>query len=117
MSEDFPNDRSYSAFWPVLIFLIAFAVSSFYQLYEVSAHISYVNGQLVAAEPTLKNAKDAQDRLVSLMNDLLATANKDSNAEQIISEAKRAGIIRERQNSDAAAGTDTNAAPSAPTPP
>jgi hypothetical protein len=115
MSEDFPDERSHSAFWPVLIFLVAFAISSFYQLYEVISHSSYVNSQLVQAEPTLKSAKVAQDRLVALMNDLISTSTKDSNAAQIIREAKQAGFIRERPNVDA--GTDTNAAPNAPTPP
>jgi hypothetical protein len=116
MSEDFPNERSYSAFWPIVIFLAAFAISSFYQLYEVAAHRSYVNSQLVTAEPTLKNAKAAQDRLVALMNDLLATGSKDSNAAQIIREAKQAGIIRERQTTDTSGSTstDTNAAPTPP---
>jgi hypothetical protein len=111
MSEEYTPERSYSAFWPILIFLTAFAISCFYQLYEVSAHRHYLQTQFSAAQPDIKKAEDTQARLVALMNDLLSTATKDANAAQIIHEAKQAGIIRERQ-----AG-DTNAAPAAATNP
>jgi hypothetical protein len=109
MSEEYTTpERSYSAFWPVLIFLAAFAISCFYQLYEVSAHRSFLQKQYATAQPDIKKAEDTQARLVALMNDLLTTATKDTNAAQIIHEAKQAGIIRERQPAD------TNAAPANP---
>lgn len=109
MSEEY-IERPYSAFWPIVIFLTAFVLSCFYQLYEVEAHRSAVNTQIVNAAPSLKNAQAAQDRLVALMNDLIATSKTDNNAAAIIREAKQAGILRERPN------TDTNAAPAQPAP-
>jgi hypothetical protein len=109
MSEEYTTpERSYSAFWPVLIFLAAFAMLSFYQFYEVQAHRSYLQKQFAAAQPEIKKAEDTQSRLVSFMNDLLTTASKDTNAAQIVHEAKQAGILRERPS------TDTNAAPANP---
>jgi len=108
MSEEYTPERTYSAFWPMLIFLVAFIISSFYQLYEVLEHRSAVNKQYDMESVNLPKAQAAQTQLVSLMNDLLATAAKDANAAQIVREAKQAGIIRDR------APGSTNAAPANP---
>jgi hypothetical protein len=109
MSEE-STERTYSAFWPMVIFLGAFALSCFYQLYEIEAHRSAVNGEIEAAALTLKNAQAAQDRLGALINDLSSTAKMDPNAAAIIREAEQAGMLRVRSN------PDTTAAPTAPTP-
>ena len=110
MSEDYTPkpERTYSAFLPIFIFLAAFAILSFYQLYGVMAQRSYFARQDEAAAPDVAKALAAQNRLVNLMNDLIATSKKDSNAALIIREAKQAGILRDRP----AAGT--NAAPANP---
>jgi hypothetical protein len=109
MSEE-TTERTYSAFWPMVIFLAAFALSCFYQLYEVEAHRNAVNGEIEAAAPTLKNAQAAQDRLGALISDLNSTAKTDNNAAAIIREAEQAGMLRVRPN------PDPTAAPTAPTP-
>ena len=108
MSEEFTRERTYSAFWPILIFLTAFTISSVYQLYGVLAQRSYFASQYQAVASDLPKAQAAQSRLVALMNDLLSTSAKDNNAALIIREAKQAGILRDRP-----AG-DTNAAPANP---
>jgi transcription initiation factor TFIIIB Brf1 subunit/transcription initiation factor TFIIB len=99
MSEE-STERTYSAFWPMVLFLAAFAISCFYQLYEVEAHRNAVNGEIEAAAPTLKNAQAAQDRLGALINDLSSTAKIDNNAAAIIREAEQAGMLRVRSNPD-----------------
>jgi hypothetical protein len=104
MSDEL-SDRSYSAFWPVLILVAAFTISNFYQLYELISHKSAVDHQLELGMPNVKNAQAAQDRLVALLKDLVATSPKDPNALQIVREATQAGIVRERANTPA---TSTN---------
>jgi hypothetical protein len=108
MSDENP-ERSYSAFWPVLILLAAFAVSYFYQLFEVISQRSMIDKQYAQMEPNISKAQAAQDRLVKLMQDLVATSAKDPNAARIVNEAKQAGIIRERPPT-----ANTNAAPANP---
>ena len=108
MSDD-QNERSYSAFWPVLILLTAFAISYFYQLYEVISQRGMIDRQYEQLAPSLPKAQAAQDRLVALMKDVVATSARDPNAALIVREAKQAGIIRERP-----APASTNAAPANP---
>ncbi len=104
MSDEL-SEPSYSAFWPVLILVAAFTISNFYQLYERTAHWSAVNHQIATNKPIVAKAQAAQDRLVALLKDLVATAQKDPNAAQIMREVTQAGIVRERQNPPA---TSTN---------
>jgi hypothetical protein len=106
MADEF-EEPQYSAFVPILIFLIAFAISGFYQVYEVLLQRDALNTRYNAEAPNISKATDAQNRLVAFMNDLVATAGKDANAAQIIQEAKQAGIIRENAKG-------TNGAPAAP---
>jgi len=108
MSDD-PSERSYSAFWPVLILLAAFAISYFYQLFEVISQRSMVDRQYAQLAPDVSKAQAAQDRLVALMKDVVATSAKDPNAALVVREAKQAGIIRERPPT-----ASTNAAPANP---
>ena len=108
MSEEYP-ERSYSAFWPVLILLVAFAISYFYQLFEVISQRSAIDRQYAQLAPDISKAQAAQDRLVALMKDLVATSAKDPNAARVVQAAKQAGIIRERP-----AAASTNAAPANP---
>jgi hypothetical protein len=108
MSDD-TEEQSYSAFWPVLILLAAFAISYFYQLFEVISERGMVDKQYEQLAPNISKAQAAQDRLVALMKDLVATSAKDPNAARIVAEAKQAGIIRERP-----APASTNAAPASP---
>jgi hypothetical protein len=106
--SDENSERSYSAFWPVLILLAAFAGSYFYQLFEVISQRSMIDKQYAQMEPNISKAQAAQDRLVKLMQDLVATSAKDPNAARIVNEAKQAGIIRERP------AASTNTAPANP---
>ena len=110
MSDEL-SDRSYSAFWPVLILVAAFTISNFYQLYELIAHRSAVKHQIDLGMPNVPKAQAAQDRLVSLLKDLVNTAQKDPNALQIVREATQAGIVRERPNAPA---PSTNAPAASP---
>lgn len=106
MSEEYPAERSYSAFWPLAVFLVAFVLLSFYQLYGVLAQRSYFNSQYEKAEPNLPKADEARNRLSALVNDLISISHKDNNALQILREAAQAGIIHQAPS--------TNAAPAAP---
>ena len=109
MAEEF-EEHSYTAFWPVLIFLIAFACSCFYQLYEVLDQRDALNKRYTAESVNLPKAAAAQNRLVAFMNDLVTTGTKDPAAAQIVQEAKQAGIIRDNPNAS------SGAAPAAPAP-
>jgi hypothetical protein len=101
MTEEF-QQRTYSMFWPVLIFMAAFALSCFYQLAQLLEQRDTLSKRYTAEAVNLPKAQEAQNRLVALMNDLVTTGAKDPNAAQIIQEAKAAGIIHEKQNAAAA---------------
>lgn len=108
MSEEYTTERSYTAFWPLVIFLVAFVLLTFYQLYGVLAQRSYFNDQYDKAEPNIQKADEARNRLSALVNDLISVSSKDNNAMQIIREAAQAGIIHQAPG--------TNAAPAAAKP-
>jgi hypothetical protein len=109
MSEEF-EDRKYTAFWPILIFMVAFALSCFYQLYEVVEQHSALIKRADAAEVNVGAAKRVAERFVTLVNALVATSKTDPNATKIIQEAIQAGIIREKP---AATNSTANPAPPA----
>jgi hypothetical protein len=111
MSEEF-EVRRFSVFWPLLIFLAAFAFSCFYQTYQVVEQRSAINQRYEAEAVNLPNAKEAQNRLVALINDLVATSSKDPAAAQIVKEVKAAGILRDNPNA-----TNSTEAPAAPATP
>jgi len=113
MSDEL-SDRPYSAFWPVLILVATFTISNFYQLYELLAHKSAVDQQIEQAKPNIPKAQAAHDRLVALLKDVVATAQKDQNALQVVREATQAGIIRQRPAGTTPPPTDTNAATATP---
>ena len=110
MSEEF-EDRKYTAFWPILIFMVAFALSCFYQLYQVVEQQGQLSKRAAAAETEVPKAKQVAERFVALMNDLMATSKTDPNATKIIQEAMQAGIIRQKPNTS---DTNTTANPVPP---
>jgi hypothetical protein len=103
MSDEAPK---YTGFWPILIFLTAFAFSSFYQIAQVLEQHSLLNQQYNAEAVNIPKAKDAQKRLVDLLNDLITTGAKDPSAAQIVREVKEAGIIRDSAKTNAAPATN-----------
>ncbi len=113
MTDELP-EHSHSAFWPVLILLVALAISGFYQLYVLLSQRSAINQQYAnaTAPGNLDKAKAAQNQLLSLWKDLNSVAEKDTNAASIVREVKQSGLIRE--NPTAPGGT--NVAPANPTP-
>jgi hypothetical protein len=111
-----PDDESprYSAFWPLVILLAAFAISFIYQVVELISHRSYVNHEYAQASQSIPKAQAAQDRLVALIKDIAKAAPKDPNAMQVLRLSAQSGIIRERAPNPAPAAGDTNAAPANP---
>lgn len=106
MNDELP-ERSYSAFWPLVILLAAFLVSYAVQLYAVITTRSQAATRLEQVLPNIPKAQAAHDRYIALVKDLVATSQKDQNAATIVTELKRAGILRERPNG-------TNAPPATP---
>jgi hypothetical protein len=90
------EERRYSVFWPILIFLVAFAISSFYQLSQLVHQHEVLQQRYTAEAASLPKAQEAQNRLVSLINDLVSTGAKDPNAALVVQEAKQAGILHEK---------------------
>jgi len=114
MSDEI-SERSYSAFWPVLILVATFTISNFYQLYELLSHKSAVDQQIEQIKPNIPKAQAAHDRLIALLKDVLATAQKDPNALLVVREATQAGIVRQRPPAaGATTATGTNAATATP---
>ena len=109
MTDEF-HERSYSAFVPMLILTLALLITFAFQLYAVVTTRSQAIHRLEQVMPSIPNAQAAHDRYVALVKDLVATSQKDQNATLIVTELKRAGILRDRPT--AAAGT--NAAPANP---
>jgi hypothetical protein len=99
-----PERPGYSAFWPMLIFLIAFLLSCFYQLAQVFAQRDLISRRYNAEVVNLPKAQDAQNRLVALVNDLVTTSAKDPNAAQIVQEAKQAGILHDKPGAAGSTG-------------
>lgn len=101
MAEEY-SERSYSVFWPVVIFQVAFMLSCFYQIGQVMVERDALQKRLTAEAVNLPKAQDAQNRLVALINDLASTAAHDQNAALIVEEARQAGIIRDNASATAA---------------
>jgi hypothetical protein len=110
MSDEYP-ERSYSAFWPVVILLAAFAIFFCVQLYLVIENRSRAVHQLEVNEPNVPKAAAFHDRLTALLKDLIATSQKDANAATVVREALQAGILRQRAADSA---VSTNSAPANP---
>jgi hypothetical protein len=109
MTDELP-ERTFSAFVPVLILLLALTISNGIQVYALLAQRSQVTHQLDQAVPNIPKAQAAHDRLVALLKDLVSTAQAgDTNARTVVMEATQAGIIRQRP-----ASASTNAAPANP---
>lgn len=108
MNDELP-ERSYSAFWPLTILLVAFVITYAAQLYSVINLRSQTSSRLEQIMPNIPKAQAAHDRYIALVKDLVATSAKDQNAATVVGELKKAGILRERPN--------TNAAPAAPATP
>jgi hypothetical protein len=106
MSEEYSAERTYSAFWPLLIFLGAYILITFYQMYGILTVNSLYNKRYDLEAPNVQKADDARAQLASIVKDLEATSSKDNNAGLVIRQAMQAGILRTEQS--------TNAAPAAP---
>jgi predicted negative regulator of RcsB-dependent stress response len=113
MSEDFDlnTETKYSAFWPLLILLIALLIWTGYQDWAMNKQRSVASQQLEAATPTINQAQNVEARYKALMEDLIQTSQKDPAAADIVKAAIQAGLIR-IQNKDTNA--TTNPAPPPP---
>jgi type II secretory pathway component PulL len=105
MPEEYPaeSERSYSAFWPLLIFLAAFVLVTFYQFYGILAQRSLINKQYDLEAPNAQKADDARAQFSSIVKDLVATSNKDNNAALVLRQGMQAGFLHPEQNTNAAA--------------
>ena len=112
MSDEFDNSNAYySPFWPLVILLAGFTLWLGYNIFQINEQRTNFNAQLVAATPTINQAVAAQNRLVSLMKDLVQTSEKDPYAKQILNEAISAGMINVSKNPNATNATANPAPP------
>jgi hypothetical protein len=98
----------YSAFWPVVIVLAAFAISFLVQIIGIVGQRSEINREYAQLAPNVQKAQDARGQLLALLTDLAKTGSKepkDPNALQVVRLAIQNGFIRQRPPE----ATDTNA--------
>ena len=115
MSDEFDNspETSFSPFWPILILVVGMVSWFGIQDYELNRQRSAYDQQIQNALPSVNQAQSYANRYVSLMKDLVETAQKNSAAAQIVKDAMQAGWIKLQPNSTNN-GTATPAAPAAP---
>ena len=113
MSDEFDHslEPRFSSFIPLTIALSAFIVWFLFQDYELNEQRSVLNRNIAAAQPTVAEALQIRDRYVSLMKDLVKTAQTDPAADAIVKDAIKAGLIRVQPN--ATNGDATPAPPAA----
>jgi len=111
MSDEFnqTHEESYSSFWPVFILLLALITWFGLQDFQLIRQRAAFQTQLDNAGPTLTDAGNISNRYVSLMQDLVQTAQKDTVATQIVKDAIAGGLIKVNQ------GTNAAGTPAAPT--
>lgn len=112
MSDDFDNEPSYSPFWPLLIFLVGFALSLTYQLYVVNAQRVLFSQQFQTLLPVVNQAQGAKAKLYAVAEDLLKTSAKNQYAAQIVKESN----IQIRPNGAGAAPAAAPATTASPSP-
>ena len=113
MSDEFdPNSEPrFSSFVPLAILLGALIIWFLFQDYELNAQRSALNANISKAQPTVDEAGQVSQRYVSLMKDLVKTAQTDPAADAIVKDAIKAGLIRVQPN--ATNGDATPAPPAA----
>jgi hypothetical protein len=111
MSEEFDHvvEESYSSFWPLLILIIGFLIWLGIQDYSLNNQRIFYATQFDKAQPAITDAQNIANRYVALTKDLLATAQKDQAANQIVKDAIQAGLFHLNPNS-----TNSAATPAAP---
>ena len=104
MSDEFdPNSESrFTSFIPLTIALSGFILWFLFQDYELNNQRSALNHNFQAAVPTISEAQQVSQRYVSLMRDLVKTAQTDDAAKSIVNDAIKAGLIRVQPNATAA---------------
>jgi Tfp pilus assembly protein PilV len=109
MSDEFDHnpENNYSAFWPLLILTVGLLGWMGYQDYATNSQRSVYDKQFQAAIPTINEAQNVSTRYVSLMKDLVQTAQKDTYAAQIVKDAIKANMIQVHPN---ATNSDTTPA-------
>jgi cytoskeletal protein RodZ len=101
MSDEFDqrSEDNYSAFWPLCILLVGLLAWSGYQVWATNKQRSLNEQQFQAALPTITEAQNVSTRYVSLMKDLVDTAQKDQAAADIVKAAIAANLIHVQPNS------------------
>jgi hypothetical protein len=104
MSDEFdPNSEPrFTSFIPLTIALSGFIIWFLFQDYGLNAQRSALNRNFQAALPTISEAQQVSQRYVSLMRDLVKTAQTDDAAKTIVNDAIKAGLIRVQPNANAA---------------
>jgi hypothetical protein len=116
MSEDFEPTpgNNYSSFWPLVILVSGLLIWFVLQDLALNSQRAAYNAQFQdqQLQATFNESRNITTRYVSLMKDLLQTAQKDPAAAQIVKDAVAAGLIHVQPN-----GTNTTANPAAPAAP
>ena len=104
MSEEFEQvtEENYSSFWPLLIHIVGFLLWLGIQDYSLNNQRTFYAAQFDKAQPAITDAQNIANRYVSLMKDLLQTAQKDPTAAQIVKDAIAAGLIHVNPNTNSA---------------
>ena len=113
MSDEFDPvpETHYSPFWPLLILVVGLFIWSGYQVYAANSQRNVYTRQVQSALPAIGEAQTISNRYVALMQDLVATSQKDPAAADIVKAAIQAGLIHVKPK-------DTNGVtnPAAPAP-
>jgi hypothetical protein len=113
MSDEFDHspESNFSAFWPLLILILAFIGFFAFQDYQLNRQRVAYSTQF--ADPQFQSAMTQADnvsaRYVALMKDLVDTAQKDPAAADIVKAAIAANLIHVQPNA-------TNSAAATPPP-
>ena len=112
MSDEFESthETSYSPFWPLLVLVLGLLAWSGYQVFATNSQRVVYDKQFQSAMPTITEAQNVSTRYVAMMKDLVATAQKDAAAADIVRAAITSGMIHVQPNS-------TNAPDASATPP
>ena len=121
MSEEFDHvtEETYSSFWPLLILIVGFLIWQGILDYSLNNQRMFYATQYQKAQPAIADAQNVADRYVHLTKDLLAAAQKDPQAAQIVKDAIQAGLYHvnpatNATNSGSATPPTDSSAPAAP---
>ena len=96
-------EERYTSFWPLVIVLAGLIGWAGYQDVVSYQQGSALSKEFKDAQPVIKDAEDARQRLYSLAQDLVQTGAKDPYAAQIAKENN----IQLKSNANSGAGSDT----------